>query len=150
MSLDGFPRGQCAGGRGHGAAGSVSRRQFFATTAGAALASGIWTPMRVLADPRGSDLTPKPIPGGVSPFGVFIHHFPPPPAGTSLAGISDPSQIFDFNGFVTNTRIRGAGTGTDTTTGDTMPLTFQADMGFMKGEYIGQDGRYHHGTFGFI
>jgi hypothetical protein len=105
--------------------------------------------MPTRAAPPGSDPTPKPIPGGVSPCGIFIHHFPPSP-GVPLSQINDPSQITDFNGFVGNTRIRGAGMGTDTTTGATMPLNFQADMGFMKGEYIGQDGWHHHGTFGFI
>ncbi len=128
---------------------SLSRRQFLSAAAAAALASGLWTPARA-APLISSDLTPKPIPGGVSPFGVFIHHFPLGAPGTPLSQINDPSQIFDFNGFVGSTRIRGAGTGTDTTTGATMPLNFQADMGFMKGEYIGQDGRHHNGTFGFI
>ena len=125
----------------------VSRRQFFGTAAGAALALGLWTPAR--AAPPVVDPTPKPIPGGVSPFGVFIHHFPPVP-DAPLSQINDPSQITDFNGFVGVTRILGTGTGTDTTTGATMPLTFQADMGFMQGAYIGQDERHHHGTFGFI
>ena len=44
------------------------------------------------------------------------------------------------------THIRGGGTGTDTTTGATLPLAFQADMGFSQGKYIGTDGRQHQGT----
>jgi hypothetical protein len=151
MSIKHFPRPLSHGGL--ECKHSVSRRRFFGTAAGAALASGLWTPLRALSlddDDPTPDLTPKPIPGGVSPFGVFIHHFPLPAPGTPLDQITDPSQIFDFNGFVGGTRIRGSGTGTDTTTGATTPLNFQADMGFMKGSYIGQGGGRHHGTFGFI
>jgi len=84
----------------------------------------------------------------VSPFGIFIHHFPLPAPGTPLSQLTEPSQIFDFNGFVAGTRIRGGGIGTDTKANVTMPLAFQADMGFMTGQYLGQDGVRRHGTFG--
>lgn len=92
---------------------------------------------------------PNPIPGGVAPvkpFGIFIHHNPLNPA-VSLADINDPSQITDFDGFVGLTHIRGGGIGTNTVTGTTLPLAFQADMGFSQGKYIGTDGRQHRGTF---
>jgi hypothetical protein len=95
---------------------------------------------------------PNPISGGVAPltpFGVFIHHNPLNPA-IPLADINDPSQITDFNGFVGLTHIRGGGTGTDTVTGTTRSLAFQADMGFSQGEFIGTDGRHHQGTFAFV
>lgn len=88
----------------------------------------------------------RPLPGGTyfpDPFNVFIHHFPP---GTA----NEPSQISDFNGLVANTRITGAGTGTNTKTGETSRLLFQADMGIMKGVYVGVDDRRHRGTFAFI
>jgi len=91
------------------------------------------------------DSRPRPIPGGVMPFGVFIHHFPIVAAGTPLANISEPSQITDFNGFVALNRIRGVGSGTGLPS-----LTFQADMGFMDGEYVAMDGKHYHATFGFI
>lgn len=95
---------------------------------------------------------PNPIPGGLAPFapfGVFIHHNPLNPANP-LANLNDPSQITDFNGFVGLTHIRGGGTGTNTLTGVSTPLAFQADMGFSQGEFIGTDGRHHHGTFAFV
>jgi hypothetical protein len=95
---------------------------------------------------------PNPIPGGVAPFapfGIFIHHNPLNPA-MALADIHDPSQITDFNGFVGLTHIRGGGTGTNTSTGATTPLAFQADMGFSQGKYMGADGHQYQGTFAFV
>jgi hypothetical protein len=86
---------------------------------------------------------PKPIPGLTEVFpGTFIHHIPPGPVDQG----HEPSQITDFNGLVGDCRITGAGTGT----GFAKPLLFQADMGFMKGVYVGEDGKHHQGTFGFI
>jgi hypothetical protein len=69
---------------------------------------------------------------------------------TPLPSISDPSQITDFDGFVGLTHIRGGGIGTNTMTGATMMLNFQADMGFSQGRFIGTDGHQHKGTFAFI
>jgi hypothetical protein len=105
----------------------------------------LWRPHLAKAD-EGKNAQPKPIPGGVSPFGIFIHHFPVSPTGTPLQSLTDPSQIGDFKGFVGLNRIRGAGTGS----GFANPLAFQADMGFMKGVFIGEDGEQHHGAFVFI
>jgi hypothetical protein len=122
-----------------------SRRRFLeaAGAAGLALSSGLWWPERALAGHKTSP--PKPIPGGVlagAPPGHFIHHIPPGPVDQG----HEPSQITDFNGFVGNCRITGTGTGT----GFAKPLLFQADMGFMKGVYVGEDGKRHRGTFAFI
>jgi hypothetical protein len=94
----------------------------------------------------------NPIPGGVvpfKPFGVPVHHNPLNPA-VSLANINDPSQITDFDGFVGLTHIRGGGIGTNTVTGATTPLAYQADMGFGQGKFIGADGRSHEGTLAFV
>jgi hypothetical protein len=120
---------------------ALSRRQFLRTAGatGAVLASGLWLPPEALA--AGAD--PKPIPGGITLFDVMIHHFPPV-VGNEL------SQIYDFDGLMSDSRVTGEGTGKDTTTGRTTRLLFQADMGFMKGLYIGLDGRRHHGTFAFV
>jgi hypothetical protein len=63
-----------------------------------------------------------------------------------VPNLNDPSQITDFKGFVGLNRIRGAGTGA----GFAGPLAFQADMGFMKGQFIAEDGDQHEGVFGFI
>ena len=132
----------------------LTRRTFIGTVAagtGVVLGSGLGLgaipvprvgPKLAFAD---GSADPRPLPGGVlhPPSGVFIHHFPPGSA-------NEPSQISDFRGLVANTRVTGTGTGTDTLTGDTTPLTFQVDMGIMNGRYIGQDNRRHRGTFAFI
>jgi hypothetical protein len=94
---------------------------------------------------------PNPIPDAVAPFKPFaisIRHTAP--VGVPLADIPDPSQITDFNGFVSYTRIQGGGVGTNTDTGETRDLAFKADMGFNQGTFIGTDGRRHLGTFVFV
>ena len=138
----------------HAAETAPGRRSFLRSMAGLGLSSGLLVPGLVQAalNPGGggggddSDASPKPIPGGVKPFGILVHHYPLPPPGTPLANLTEPSEITDFKGFIGDTRIHGAGIGT----GFAMPLAFRADVGFMMGEYIGADGRHHHGTFGFI
>jgi hypothetical protein len=35
-------------------------------------------------------------------------------------------------------------------TGATMPLAFQADLGFSQGTFVGTDGQEHRGTFAFV
>lgn len=136
----------------------LSRRNLLRGT-GFTLGFALATPKWLRADDddaenreHGACVSPNPIPGGVvglKPFGIFIHHNPLNPA-TPLANINDPSQITDFDGFVGLTHIRGGGTGTNTMTGATMPLAYQADMGFSQGKFIGSDGRQHHGTLAFV
>jgi hypothetical protein len=128
----------------HTTAEGVSRRQFFGATAGLAVGAGLPRTLGAQGGPH-TDASPTPIVGGVAPFNVFIHHFPVSPNGVPLANITDPSQITDFNGFVGLNRIRGVGTGT----GLASP-TFQADMGFMVGEYVAVDGKHYNASFGFI
>ena len=140
----------------HAAEAAPGRRSFLRSMAGLGLSSGLVVPGLVQAALNqdgggggdGSNALPKPIPGGVRPLGILVHHFPLPPPGTPLANLTEPSEITDFNGFIGDTRIRGAGVGISN--GVRMPLAFQSDVGFMKGEYIGEDGRHHHGTFCFI
>ena len=133
---------------------SVSRRSLIRGAAGTALGAGLLAAESAHAhdddDAEGPLLNP--IPGGLAPFkpfGVFIHHNPLNPK-VALANIGDPSQITDFDGFVGLTHIRGGGTGTETATGATMPLAYQADMGFAQGKFIGTDGHQHKGTFAFV
>jgi len=134
----------------------LSRRNLLRGAAGA-LGAGLARPSLVYARDEDDDrengcVSPNPIPGGVvglKPFGIFIHHNPLNPA-KALADISDPSQITDFDGFVGLTHIRGGGTGTDTATGHTTRLAFQADMGFSQGKFIGTDGNAHRGTLAFV
>lgn len=137
---------------------SRASRRVFLGTAGAALGAGLLSPSLAYAHDNDEDrgrnqgAQPNPIPGGVAPFapfGVFIHHNPLSPA-LGVAGLHDPSQITDFDGFVGATHIRGGGTGTNTLTGVSTPMAYQADMGFSKGKFIGTDGRRHEGTFAFV
>lgn len=55
----------------------VSRRNFL-TSAAAAAGLTFWLPDlgQVGGQGQGKSAAPKPIPGGVSPLGIFIHHFP--------------------------------------------------------------------------
>ena len=131
----------------------ASRRAFFGkvAAAGAVVGAGVLSPRPAHADDEEGG-EPNPIPGGrapFAPFGVFIHHNALNPA-VLLASMNDPSQITDFNGFVGGVHILGAGTGTNTITGVNVPLAYKADMGFSQGEFVGTDGKRHHGTFAFV
>jgi hypothetical protein len=139
---------------------SLSRRNLFRGIVGTALGAGFLRPgLAYASDSDHSDdreiaacVGPNPIPGGVpalKPYGVFVHHNPIRPVA-HLIDISDPSQITDFDGFVGLTHILGGGTGTNTATGATTPLAYQADMGFGQGKFIGSDGHLHRGTFAFV
>jgi hypothetical protein len=143
---------------------AMARRRFGRAIAGAAglvVSAGLGLPSVVEAQPgapAGGDASaplvgpaaPKPIPGGREVFGVFIHHYGPPDAGPDrLQQMGDQSQITDFDGVVTANRITGTGRGTDTRTGATREMPFRADMGFMQGAYVAEDGRRRLGTFGF-
>jgi hypothetical protein len=126
---------------------NLSRRQFLrgtAAVAGAALGANLLWPSRAWA---GHHVPPRPIPGGITVVigdeQFPIHHFP-------VTGPVEPSEITDLNGHCGDCRILGTGTGINTDTGETTDMLFQADMGFMKGIYVGEDGRRHHGTFAFI
>lgn len=127
----------------HHSVHSLSRRQFVA-----AASSALWMP-----SPEGSQThgpAPKPIPRGTDlPWGAFIHHRPPK-SGGKLAEMEDPSQITDFEGEVGICRVLGEGMEAVTKKGEARHLPFAADMGFMKGEFLGEDGRKHEGTFAFV
>jgi hypothetical protein len=126
----------------------LSRRQFITTSVGATgavLSSGLWLPAVAHAG-ENDHVAPRPIPGGIQfPFaGTEVFHVFGPVHG------AEPSTIFDFKGFVGVAHIQGTGTGTNTLTGTTTPLLFDVDNRFMKGIYVGVDGKKHTGTFGFI
>jgi hypothetical protein len=127
----------------HSRTDALSRRQLMRHAAGVAglvLGAELWTPAVVAAGRPGS-AEPRPIPQTITVLGVPIHHMPP-------ASGNDPSQITDFKGFAGNSRTFGTGRGT--AGGVSMPFLFQADMGFMQGEFIGLDGDHHEGTFAFV
>jgi hypothetical protein len=113
----------------------LSRRQFIGISVGstgAVLSSGLWLPAVAHAG-EDNHVAPRPIPGGIQPFGpgTEVFHVFLPEHG------AEPSTIFDFNGFVGAAHLQGTGTGTDTSTGTTTPLVFDVDNRFMKGVYVG-------------
>ena len=121
-----------------------SRRQFLAVGAGLGAAGVLGTQVigagPALAARRAGD--PRPIPGGtqfLAPDNNEVFHVFAP-------GEGEPNSITDFNGFVGGVHILGEGNGT----GFDTPLAFQTDMGFMQGEFIGEDGEHHNRTFVFI
>jgi hypothetical protein len=119
----GLSRRQLLTGAGVGAAGLVGAQVAGAASAFAAKSAG----------------SPRPIPGGIQPFGpgteVFHVFFP---------GTGEDSTIFDFNGFVGASETQGVGTG------EHSDLTFDVDSRFMTGEFVAVDGRHFNATFGFL
>jgi len=87
---------------------------------------------------------PRPIPGGFDesfnlvPRHPFIHVLPP-----SLG--FEMSTITDFRGKIAAGETQGTALGSDGTT-----YTFDTDMRFMQGTYVGRDGRARDGSFGFV
>jgi hypothetical protein len=123
---------------------AMTRRRFVgvvAGAAGAAVLSRLWLPGLTHAAPMGG---PRPIPGGISmPFakGQF-HVFLPEPG-------QEPSTITDFDGLIGLSVVRGGCTKTRAG-GAPARLVFEADIRFMKGRYVGADGKEAVGTFGFV
>jgi hypothetical protein len=121
---------------------TLTRRRFVGVTI-----AGLAGPALLRATPALAKSTsaPKPIPGGflvpsftLTPTNPDVHVLPP------AIGF-EMSTITDFNGTVAATEIQGTATGSDRST-----WHFDVDMRFMDGEYVGEDGRHHHGTFGFV
>lgn len=120
-----------------------------------AMGTGLLRGPLAAAAPPGTS-APKPIPGGLdleqlltgTPGPVF--HVLPPTLYLPDGSTNEPSTITDFNGFIAAADIQGTGTATNTQTGETTRLTFDADMRFMDGVYVGEDGGTRRGTFGFI
>jgi hypothetical protein len=97
--------------------------------------------MPALASSGGA--APNPIPGGIdTPFG-FLHFFFP-------GHNAEPSTITDFKGAIGVADLEGTGVGFDTDTGEEEELVWGADVRFMRGKYVGMDGRTRRGAFGFI
>ena len=118
----------------------LSRRGFLeksAITLGALAASGILPELARAAALKAH--------GGLQllgPTGPLFHVFLP-------AAGAEPSTITNFNGFVGWAAVGGMGT--HTVHGQAPEhLPFEADVRFMRGEFVGADGRNHHGAFCFI
>jgi hypothetical protein len=136
------------GGHAHFWERALSRRQFLAATGlagGAVVTSSVWMPLT--AEAR-SAVAPTPIPYGTTipgPGGVpVLFHFLGPAPNT------DESSIFDFRGLVGVAEIDGPGAGMHLGEPLRADATFGSDNRFMKGMYIGTDGKRHRGTFAFI
>jgi hypothetical protein len=125
----------------------ISRRQF--VRRGAVAVAGLASLEALAATPafakRKPTAAPKPIPGGfklptfdLSPDAGDVHVLPPAPG-------FEMSTITDFNGQIAAAEIQGNAVGSNGSS-----WTFDTDMRFMQGEYIGEDGEHHNGTFGFI
>jgi hypothetical protein len=128
-----------------GSVGGLSRRQLLqrgALAFGGVAGVGLVGPSKVF----GSALAaPRPIPGGftlpdfsIVPTGADLHLLSP------SVGL-EMSTITDFNGVIGGSETQGTAEGSDGT-----PYSFDCDMRFMRGVYIGLDGRVHNGSFGFI
>ena len=120
---------------------ALSRRHFLAAAGlagGAVVTSSAWMP--ILAK---TSHAPRPIPYGTM-IGGQLFHFQGPMSNT------DESSIYDFKGTVGVAEISGPGAGIHN--GEPLPpdSEFGSDNRFMKGVYVGTDGKQHHGTFGFI
>ena len=110
-----------------------------ASVGGAAATSALWMP--ALARAGGGTTTAAPVPVPANPAAGGLHIYPP-------RENSEPSTITNLNGFVGIGEVTGAGTAT-LATGATQRLFFDVDNRFMTGEYVGADGKLHHGTFAF-
>jgi hypothetical protein len=133
---------------------AFSRRNFITGAAGAtglAVSSGLGLPAALMHAQTGlagvaqsCSSAPKPIRGGIQPFGPgteVFHVFAPPGPGT------EPSTITDFEGAIGVAVVHGNGTGS--VSGKTSPLFYSVDVRFMKGAYLAEDGNTHEGTFAF-
>jgi hypothetical protein len=82
---------------------------------------------------------PRPIPGGIQPFGPGTETY-----HVFLPGTGEPNTITDFNGFV------GVGVIDGTVNGPASGLVFEVDNRFIAGEYVGLNGRHYNAAFGFL
>ena len=128
-----------------GVALSLSRRQLLrrgAVALGGVAGLGLLDPSTVLGS---ATAAPRPIPGGfklpnfkIVPRGADLHVLPP--------GIGfEMSTITDFNGVVAGSETRGLARDSHG-----RRYSFDCDMRFMRGVYVGLDGRMHNRSFGFI
>ncbi len=148
---------------------SMNRRTFLtgvgaAAAAGSVAAVGVAAPVGATngASNFGGKPAPKPIPqvidtaepGFVPPDPFrFIHWMLPGPEGsaTQILGLPgfgldvDPSLITDYHGFTAYAVLAGSARDTTGAMYDT-----ELDLRVMQGEYIGEDGGTHYGTFGFF
>jgi hypothetical protein len=139
-----------SGGHAHFWERAMSRRTLLGSVAVGAGALAASSTLRPLAAWAGKTADPRPIPGGIVAGGQGWHVSGPGynAPGDPSSGLAEQSTITDFNGYVASAIVRGTGTGRQG--GVVTQFPFDSDMRFMKGRYVGVDGRIHTGTFGFI
>jgi hypothetical protein len=102
---------------------------------------------------RASGVVPRPIEGGFEVADETFHVFAPGPptitlpfTGFPLGGVDvETSTITDFNGFAAIAFHVGQARGSDG-----VIYNLETDMRAFEGEFIGEDGAKHYGTFGFV
>ena len=121
---------------------ALSRRNYFGAAAGVVGAAGLAYGKRPF---NGAD--PRPIPGGLQFLGPGTELF-----HVFLVGPNtENATITDLNGFVGGAEIQGPWTVSGPSAPTPMaPATYDADMSFMTGEYIGVVGSHRQGSFAFI
>jgi hypothetical protein len=133
---------------------AISRRNVLL---GASAAAGVMAGARILPAGFGTPALaaagadPRPIPGGILVLDQQrFHVYPPGPSNPvdAASPINEPSTITDFDGVVAITQTLGKGKGIER--GVEAAMTFDSDMRFMAGRYVGMDGKMHEGAFGFI
>jgi len=120
---------------------AMTRRRFIGTSAllgGAAMTAPLWPSVGWAA----TMVDAKPIPQTIALGAPFHIQF--------LGTQAEPSAITDFKGIVGGVDLLGTGVGTDTATGAKTNLFTAIDNRFMKGVYVGVDGKEHNATFGFV
>ena len=146
MDSSGWPVPPGSESSSHFARHRLSRRGFIggaaAAVAGASVGSELLWPAAASAGSF-SIPPPRPIPATTTINGVAFHFVDPFHAGV------DPSSITDFKGLVGVADVQGIGIGRNPD-GSVETFLFDTDMRFMKGTYIGLDGKVHKATFGFV
>lgn len=127
-----------------GATVALSRRELLGRSAvalGGMAGASLLDPTVVVAR---ANAGPRPIPGGFDTSGKPV---PTDPAvHVLIPGIGfEMATISNFTGVVAGSEVRGRARGSDGSTWD-----FDTDMRFMKGTYVGLDGRRRKGAFGFV
>jgi hypothetical protein len=140
---------------------TLSRRGLFRGAAAAGVGASLAWPAPGVAHRdhtrhRGTDVPPKPIPGGIElppPLPPVIHVFAPgdpaitlPFTGVTLQGFDvEPATLTDFKGFSALAMHVGTATARDGTV-----YNLETDMRAFRGNYIDATGGRRFGTFAFI
>ncbi len=127
-----------------GVSAAVSRRELLGRSAialGGMSGASLLDPTSVFAR---ANAGPRPIPGGFDTSGKPVPK--DPLVHVLIPGIGfEMATISNFTGVVAGSEVRGQAHGSDGSIWD-----FDTDMRFMKGTYVGLDGRRRKGAFGFV